>query len=431
MIDWLGIAAVTVWLAWVTQAVLSAILVRRFGRDLGKPWRPHYEHPDPPLATVIMPMKGLDPDLSASIDSLCAQSYPNYRLIFVVESEDDPAYALISDDLSKREGIDAQVMVAGVADGTVGQKVHNQLHVLNAIEPDADDAEYWVFADSDAVPGPGWLSDMIRPLDQTTRNGVTTGYRWLVPIAPAPGSASEAPDCQGTGKPSFWSHLGSVVNGSVACMLAMDRFDHAWGGSMAMRVETARRGGLLECLEGVLTDDYPISRMCRELDLRVYFVRTCLVATPVAFRFGDLWNFAHRQYLLTRVYEPGVYLAALGITALYALGLFSASAWLAWQAARMSWLDCLGPAIAIVLVFLVNQVRASYRRRLVERAFGQETLNKLRTTLRIDRWLTPVSMLMHMMFILRAGVGRSMVWRGFKYVIRGRKSVTRVELKPS
>src|SRR5690606_30679554 len=134
-------------------------------------------------------------------------------------------------------------------------------------------------ADSDAAPGPGWLGALVGPLSKSA-NAVTSGYRWFVPQ-----------------DSSFWSSVASVMNSSVACFAARQRFILAWGGSMAMRVETAEEGGLVDRWRGALSDDYAVTRMAWDMGARVYFVPHCLVPAPGSFTRRSLFEFARRQYI--------------------------------------------------------------------------------------------------------------------------------------
>ena len=45
-----------------------------------------------PKTAVIVPCKGLEPDFEENIIAYLAQDYRHYELIFVTESEDDPAH---------------------------------------------------------------------------------------------------------------------------------------------------------------------------------------------------------------------------------------------------------------------------------------------------------------------------------------------------
>src|SRR5437016_5815149 len=67
---------------------------------------------------VFCPCKGIDPEFEKNIRSILDQDYSNFSVQFVVESENDPAYAAL-----REIGIQ-DVLVAGRA-SNCGQKVHN------------------------------------------------------------------------------------------------------------------------------------------------------------------------------------------------------------------------------------------------------------------------------------------------------------------
>lgn len=393
------------WGLWATAAILAAWQTAWFARQINRR-RGRYAGYQP-RAFVIVPFKGLEKDLPTAIESLCRQRYADYQLLLVVESEDDPAHAVLERELARHADRPARIIVAGAAPSRQGQKLHNQLAALRVIDNESRDDDVWVFADSDAVPGPDWLAELVGPLSRESKYGASTGYRWLTP---APDAAS--------GRVRLWSHLASVMNSSVACLLGRPRLNFAWGGSMAVRAAVARRGGLTRAWTGALTDDYPLSRLCRRLKLRIAFAPACLVATPVNFSFAELVNFAHRQYLLTRVYVPWLYRAALVIAGLYVVALISSIACLLFALRTQAYCIMLLPLGAWAIVFLADQARARHRRRAIVAAFGADMARSLRATLRVDRWLTPLWMTMHFLLMLRAGVGRTMVWRGRRYRLR-------------
>ncbi|MEX0652513.1 MAG: glycosyltransferase [Phycisphaeraceae bacterium] len=409
-----NILLILLWVGWGTQAVLSVFVVRKYARRLERPRREFEDHYRPP-AVVIVPFKGLEAALQGNLHGLCTQDYPDYRLVLVVESEADPAYAALREAAATCPDRRIAVLVAGRAGPNVGQKVHNQLVALEHLDREGGDHAVLVFADSDAVPGPDWLGDLVGPLVKADV-GVTTGYRWLVP--------------EGPGGATVWAKLASVMNASVACFAVRDAFNQAWGGSMAIRTDTAREGDLVGSLRGCITDDYPFSQLARRLGKRVYFVPRCLIASPVNFTFAELVNFAHRQYLITRTYAPRLYLAAVTLPLLYLLGF--GTAWAVVLASLLAWpgegLWLLATAVAaIVTVGVANQVRASFRTRAVHNAFGPAMVDRLRPTLRLDRWATVVWMALHWLLIVRAGLGRTMRWRGIRYQIRGPRDVRRLE----
>ena len=435
-------ALLILWLAWVAQAVLSALAVRKFARRVGPERRDSFEAYRP-RAAVVVPFKGLDADTPAALDGLLHQDYPSYRVVFVVESEDDPASPALRDAMARHAHCNAALVVAGVAPPTQGQKVHNQLAALRWLEAQGDDAAVWVFADSDAVPGPRWLADMVGPLSNE-KSGATTGYRWLVPGGGGEAKPQAAGDVNSHSTPShsavppsvpsclrasvpasstLWSKLASVLNSSVACLAgSRDGLNLVWGGSMAVRADFAREHGLVRRWTGAITDDYPVWRMVRDASRRVYFVRSCLVPSRVDFTFATFRNFVYRQYLITRVYAPLVHAAAVLLTGLYTAGFVSAlvalaaaHGWLRWAAAG---------ALAVVVV--ADQLRAASRAAVVAKMFPWRAKGQLQPALRLDRWGTPLWMAAHFLITLSVVGRRSMTWRGVRYVVRGPNDVTRV-----
>ncbi|HEX9000785.1 MAG TPA: glycosyltransferase, partial [Blastocatellia bacterium] len=139
-----------------------------------------------PKSVVIVPCKGLEHDFEENVRALFAQDYRDYEIIFVTESENDPAYPVLSrliKNYSRRPG---WLVVAGEAKGR-GQKVHNLLAAVDMLNSIDRRAEVIVFADSDARPSKQWLSELVAPLGDK-RIGVTTGFRWYVPVRGGLGS---------------------------------------------------------------------------------------------------------------------------------------------------------------------------------------------------------------------------------------------------
>ncbi|MBI4473514.1 MAG: glycosyltransferase, partial [Acidobacteria bacterium] len=179
---------------------------------------------------VFCPCKGVEEGLHENVRSLLEQDYENYEVRFVVESDDDPAYAVLV-----KMGVN--VVVAGRAENR-GQKVHN-LAVAVQTTPSAD---ILVFCDSDARYPRQWLSTLISPvgavydrpgaprsasatarslkdrasLQAETRGHVTTGYRWYL--------------VERFHLPTLFR---SAWNASVVSMRADHNRNFAWGGSMA------------------------------------------------------------------------------------------------------------------------------------------------------------------------------------------------------
>lgn len=416
MSDWVWILLITLWVGWATQGVLAAFMVGKYYSLLRHPRREGFASYRP-RAAVVVPFKGVEPALTDNLAALLRQDYPDYRVVLVVESEDDSAYQILKSFAGEHPGR-ARVLLSGSAGPNEGQKVHNLLAAIDSLEREDHGEAVWVFADSDAVPGPSWLGDLVGPLVQE-RTGVSTGYRWLIPEPTA-----------GQARPSFWSHVASILNASAAGFVVRERLSHAWGGSMAMRVQTARALGLRDWLTGAISDDYQVTRMVRSAGLRVYFVARCLVPSPVSFDGPGFVEFVRRQYMITRVHAPRVFYGGLGLLLHYQLGLWSAIAAVIgcvawgdrWREEPGFWLAI----SALAVVAGANQARALIRRRIVRRAFGDETARKMRRTHLIDHTLTPVWMTLNLALLLSAAVGRTITWRGITYRMRGPRDVQKL-----
>jgi ceramide glucosyltransferase len=410
MNDIFGWILIGLCIAWGTQAVLAVVAQRKLAERAKNPQTERFAAYRP-TAALIVPFKGVEPALKGNLQGLLTQNYPDYRVLMIVEDQADTAYPLLREAIEQHPGRKVDIVFAGVAGPNEGQKVHNLIAAVEKLKQENAGEEVWVFADSDAVPGPDWLAELVGPLCQE-RTAVTTGFRWLIP------EPSEA-----DGTPTFWSKIASILNSSTTGFIRRDAFTHAWGGSMAMRVTTAQSADLLSRWRGAISDDYQVTRMCRDLDRRVYFVPECLVASPVDYDFKGLYNFAYRQYVITRIHAPKVFIAALFINALYFLGLAAAATILIKHPTRDHTRFAIG---VFILVFLANQLRATYRQRVVKRTLGQEIFTKLKPTFTLERWTTPLWLGINLLLLLRATVGKTISWRNIRYRINGPQDIQRL-----
>jgi len=200
---------------------------------------------------LFIPCKDTGPDFQKNITSFFNQDYENYLLWFVVADKSDPAYAKLcklKNQLSRTsKARDVQVLVAGhvrnsktetkISNGpgqgqSCSQKIHNLLYCYQRIGDDVDPAhpiggvEVLAFADSDVCVRSDWLSHIVYPL-RKPKIGAASGYRWFVPRNNNPATLAL-----------------SAVNAKIAQLLGNTRFNQAWGGSMAIRIDTFRKVGL-------------------------------------------------------------------------------------------------------------------------------------------------------------------------------------------
>lgn len=393
-----------IWWAWVLQAGWSCYNQWHFLRRVRR-WDRRHKHRDMKglsfrgPAVVIVAIKGVDERFERHIAGLTTQDYPQYRLIFTVESEDDPAHAAIAALIQRGGQREIELVVADRAERG-GQKVHNLLAALRHLR-DTDEAI--VFADADVVPDDQWLGRMVGPLVRDWI-GAATGYRWLIP-------ADEGAD-------NLPMRVASVINSTVATLQGPPRRTHAWGGSTALLRRTLDEAKVVEHWQGALSDDYQMSRAIRRIDKVVFFVPRCLVGSPARFTWSSLMEFGRRQYVITRVHAPMLWLLGLLFTAM------SLAGWLSVIIAAVMHVEGWGwGLVAAAAVYLLDLTRGHFRARVARFILGDAAVERLRGALALDRFATPLVMAVHLLLILRSALGRRITWAGITYHMRGRQDV--------
>jgi ceramide glucosyltransferase len=352
-----------------------------------------------PRTVLIVPCKGLDAAFEQNITSFFEQDYDNYLLWFVVGDESDPAYGelcRLKNHLSRgSKARDAQVFVAGRS-RTCSQKIHNLLYCYERI---GNDIDVMAFADSDICVQSNWLSHLVYPL-RKSKNGAASGYRWYVP------------------KQNNLASLAlAAMNAKVAQLLGNTRFNQAWGGSMAIRVEVFRKLGLDKIWRKTLSDDLSLSVAVKKAGLIVAFVPACLAASHEAVTWRQLLEFARRQFIITRVSAPRTWLFGLFSGFYSVLGL-----WATAGAAIYAWTirsEHLPFFTAVPIVFFTGQLmRARLRQRMAGKLLSHErrAMRAARAADILGFWL--FSMLM-LALILSSAFGRTIRWRGIRYKLLG------------
>jgi hypothetical protein len=352
-----------------------------------------------PRTVLIVPCKGLDSAFEQNITSFFKQDYDNYLLWFVVGDESDPAYGELCrliDQCSKSSmAQDAQVFVAGKSQ-TCSQKIHNLLYCYQRV---GDDVDVLAFADSDICVQSNWLSHLVYPL-RKSKYGAASGYRWYVPKQNNPASLAL-----------------SAMNAKVAQLLGNTRFNQAWGGSMAIRVDVFRKLGLDKIWSKTLSDDLSLSVAVKKAGLIVAFVPACLVASHEVTTWRQLFEFARRQFVITRISAPKTWLFGL-FSGLYSVLGIWAAAGLAIYAGMIQH-ENLPLFIAVPVVFFLGQlIRAILRQRMAGKLLSHErrAMKAARAADILGFWLWSFLMLV---LIISSAFGRTICWRGIRYKLLG------------
>jgi cellulose synthase/poly-beta-1,6-N-acetylglucosamine synthase-like glycosyltransferase len=358
-----------------TLALIQGLVSLRGGIRNMQYARSYRRGPSPSGSVVVFcPATGNDPDLAANAQSLLKQDHPDHKVVFIVESREDPAFGV----LSPLEG--SELLVAGPATES-GQKVHN---LAEAVGSYGAGAEIFVFCDADALFPSEWLSDLVAPLSDPSI-GASTGYRWYEP-----------------GNASLPTLLRSAWNASVAGFLGPHRNNFAWGGSTAIRRETFDQAGVLEAWKGSVSDDYSLASAVRRVHLAIVYVPTCLVPSYGDCSWRELLEFTTRQIKITRVYAWRIWALGMVTYTLFnltflslAIGMFFDSSWfLPWAAIYIlamvrsrlrldaagrtissksprshAWFHLLSPPL-VAFLYQINFVASMLSRRIVWRGIG-------------------------------------------------------------
>ncbi|AQT67969.1 hopanoid biosynthesis associated glycosyl transferase protein HpnI [Anaerohalosphaera lusitana] len=348
-----------------------------------------------PAALLTVPCKGIDNAFDRNVASFYALDYPAYVLHFVVESEDDPAFehlnALRKKHLAGSDVKYVRILVAGRAQ-SCSQKIHNLLY---SCENAPDDVEVFAFADSDACLSSDWLRQIVYPL-RKDKNGASTGYRWFVPQ-----------------KNNLATLALSAINAKVAQMLGNSHFNQAWGGSMAIKRDTFYDMKLDEIWSNALSDDLCLSWAVKQAKKKVVFVPACLVASYEQMDWLQLFEFARRQFMITRVIMPKTWLFGLASSLFATLGVWAGLA--ISIAASIAGKGHLWLYWTVPLVFVACQmIRAITRQNMIKRLLPEDA-HTLKAARFADILGTPIWSVLTLITILSSAAGRTITWRDTRY----------------
>jgi ceramide glucosyltransferase len=378
----------------VIEGILSLLDGRRFLNYARRSLRTAPADFHPPTA-VIVPVKGIDPGLETAIDRLFGQDYSDYRLIFAVASEHDPACTYLRErlrryapslNLGPRE---ARLVVAG-ASLERGEKVNNLIAALGAVSASA---RVLVFADADARPKMDWLRSLVAPLIDPAVT-VSTGFRWYLPGE------------------SFASRLRAAWDASIATTLGDHRSNFAWGGSMAIRAEDFRRLRIAERYwNATVSDDYGVTLAVRDAGGRIRFEPRCLAASVEESTLGEFLRWSNRQIIITRVYAARLWRWGLLNYILFCGTLLLGVALILFPASRPVRLL----AVAIEVLVLLLGISKAHLRAIVAREAFPEEASALRRHGSCYWQLWPLVPWVMLINFLTAGLTRRIEWRGTRY----------------
>jgi ceramide glucosyltransferase len=222
----------------------------------------------PPL-TVIRPVKGLDVGARENVDALLNVDYPgDLEVLFVFDSEADPAYRLVAERISHHpRGVRARLLTSGPPRPGVTGK-------LNAMEVGVARArgELVAFSDSDTRPGKALLAPLVTLLLEDARNGAA--FTTLTAAAERPSS----------GDVGYELLVNAWYGGNVAAARDEDgTISFLMGQLMVFRREALEAIGGVGVAQGQFVDDMYLGKKLKERGFR-----NVILSAPLSIVAGEL-----------------------------------------------------------------------------------------------------------------------------------------------
>lgn len=247
--------------------------------------------------TLILPMTGPQRGLEALLACLAAQTLPPRRLVVVVESRLDPAYARIA-SLAPDCPFPVEIMLAGQVPWR-GQKNTNIITGIAAVDA-LDDAV--VLMDADIRPQPWWLSAAASPAILGSHD-IVTGFRWQL--------------LQDRG---FVGQVIAWIDRMGAVLILPPRFGLVWGGTVGLSRRAVAALDLPRLLDRALVDDLTIGQGAKRAGLRLLSRGAITVPTPNDGDAPAQLRFMRRQIQVIRICQPWLWLALMLVSHLAVFG---------------------------------------------------------------------------------------------------------------
>ncbi len=273
-----------IWLAIPAIAAAAYYCLVMIAAARWRPVRAASPSPLPPLS-ILKPIHGRDPRFYEAILSHAAQDYPEFEILFGMNTPDDPALQDI--ERLRREFPSLRIEIAIVPTTAPNAKV-------GVLEELARRARHGVFLvnDSDILVEPGYLRAVTAPLANPDVGMVTCLYR--------AGAESWASRFEALGIATEFAP--SVL---VARLLGVAEF--ALGSTMVFRAEALRRIGGFAAIANYLADDYQLGRHIAQLGYRIEFAPVVVETHLGHGSWAHTWRHQLRWSRTIRVSRPSGY----------------------------------------------------------------------------------------------------------------------------
>jgi ceramide glucosyltransferase len=275
---------------WVLLTVipLVSILVLAASRIRASRKRgPRNSARSPVLAVeIIVPLKGQLEGQEILLQSLLDQRYEDYRLTFVLESDDDPGISMV-DKLCSRYP-HARKVISGTTD-RCAQKNHSLIAGVRNLRKET---EVIVFCDSTNAADPQWLEDFTAPIRSGEAHVVTT-FRAFDP------------------RPETLAGVCQAIYASFILTLLMIK-PKPWGGATGIRRRTFEDLNVVDIWSRTVVDDLVLGNILEKAGVSVHMAPRHLLQSPLRNQtVSGFLGYLDRQILFPKFTNPGIWLSTL------------------------------------------------------------------------------------------------------------------------
>ena len=265
----------------IASTLIQFLLVAGFVSRLRGWQQPLLEDASCPQAVIVLCLRGGDPFLSKCIDGLLTQNYPNYEVCFLVDHAEDPAMPILMQALEVSSFKNFRIEVLTSPLTTCSLKCSS---LVQAVEGLPESTEIMALLDADTIPHINWLRELATAL-VPKHIGAATGNRWYMPTHCNQGSLMRY----------VWN---------AAAIVQMYWYEIAWGGTLALKMDSIRRAGILDRWRHAYGDDTIIRKQLSTIGQKVVFVPTLMMINREGCTVASFQSWAKRQLLSARLYHP-------------------------------------------------------------------------------------------------------------------------------
>ncbi len=350
------------------------------------------EHPLPPAATLLKPLKSCDKATEDCLRSWFEQDYTGrVQILFGVASAEDSACAVVRKLIAEHPASDAQLIICGEPIGA-NAKVSKLVELERLAKH-----EILVISDADVRVPADLLTNVVAPLRGLNCGLVTCFYRLANPT-----TLAMRWEAIGTNA-DFWSQVLQAQS--------LKPLDFALGAVMALRRAQLREIGGFKTLTDCLADDYQLGRRLAGGGHRIVISPVVAECWSAPMGWAAVWKHQLRWARTIRVCRPVPYFFSI---------LSNATLWpLLWLLATPSRLS-LSLALVCLSVRVATALDLQHRlSRITSRPGGTSRKTHHVSRLHISCWiLVPFKDLLQTALWFGAFIGNRIEWRGQRMTLK-------------